>query len=74
MTAVALILIGVQDTVAEDGVTPETVVAVLSEPLLPAPPLAPDQELTPAQSAACMMLQALRSEIKEDRGLIQLIN
>lgn len=70
----ALILISVQDTVAEDGVTPETLVSVLSEPLLPAPPLTPDQELTPAQSAACMMLQALRSEIKEDRGLIQLIN
>jgi hypothetical protein len=47
-------------------------VAVQAEPALPAG--RPNVMLTPAQAAALTMLAALQDEIKQDRGLIQLIN
>jgi hypothetical protein len=63
----ALIVITVQDV---DG---EAQVSVATEPGLPAQPT-PDFLLPPAQAAALTMLRALSGEIKEDRGLIQLLS
>lgn len=60
----ALIVITVNDT-------PEgAVVCVLAEPALPAA----GEPMSAAQVASLNMLAALRNEVREDRGLIQLIN
>lgn len=55
-------------TVRDNG--DEAEVGVLSEPMIPEDG---STLLTPAQGAALTMLNALREEIKEDRGLIQLL-
>ena len=47
-------------------------VGVVSEPAFDTGQSA--REVTPAQLAALSMLKALESEIRQDRGLIQLIN
>lgn len=47
-------------------------VAVQAEPALPSG--MPNVMLSPAQAAALTMLAALQGEIKQDRGLIQLLS
>lgn len=47
-------------------------VSVVSEPALDG--AKPQTLLTAAQAAALTMLQALQGEIKQDRGLIQLLS
>lgn len=60
----ALIVITINDS--DEGAQ----VGVLAEPGVPKD----GSPLTPAQGAALQMLAVLQSEIKQDRGLIELIN
>jgi hypothetical protein len=62
----ALVVITISDS--PDGAQ----VVVQAEPAIPAGQ--PNVMLTSAQAAALTMLNALQGEIKQDRGLIQLLS